>query len=444
VDLQGKTVLVVGLKRTGVSVARFVASRGGRVRIADRQEMAALTKEVESLAGVDFELWAGADVTEVVSGTDLVVPSPGVPMEAPLLREAGKQGVPIWSEIELAFRFLSCPLLAVTGTNGKSTTTSLLGAMLRRSGKHVFVGGNLGTPLIDALADRYDAAVAEVSSFQLEWVEQFRPYIGVFLNLSEDHMDRHKSFAVYGMTKRALLANQEAADWAVVNRDDPEVWSLAHGLTGNIFSFGWQPVAEGAWIEDKTLHLRRGGRAQDFSLERLQLYGRHNLENVMAAASAAFLWGVSPDAISAVLTSFTGLAHRLEFVAEKKGVRYFDDSKGTNVGAVVQSLASFPGPVILLAGGVDKGGEYSPLRPLVREKVKLLIVFGQARELIRDALRGEARTLVVDTLATAVQEASAAAAAGDTVLLSPACASFDQFDNYAHRGNVFRACVEAL
>jgi UDP-N-acetylmuramoylalanine--D-glutamate ligase len=316
--------------------------------------------------------------------------------------------------------------------------------MLRRSGKHVFVGGNLGTPLIDALADRYDAAVAEVSSFQLEWVEQFRPYIGVFLNLSEDHMDRHKSFAVYGMTKRALLANQEAADWAVVNRDDPEVWSLAHGLTGNIFSFGWQPVAEGAWIEDKTLHLRRGGRAQDFSLERLQLYGRHNLENVMAAASAAFLWGVSPDAISAVLTSFTGLAHRLEFVAEKKGVRYFDDSKGTNVGAVVQSLASFPGPVILLAGGVDKGGEYSPLRPLVREKVKLLIVFGQARELIRDALRGEARTLVVDTLATAVQEASAAAAAGDTVLLSPACASFDQFDNYAHRGNVFRACVEAL
>lgn len=443
-DLQGKTVLVIGLKRTGVSVARFIASQGGRVRVADRQGKAALAKELESLAGVACELWEGSDLAEALSGVDFVVPSPGVPMDAPLLREAGKLGVPIWSEIELAFRFLSCPLLAVTGTNGKSTTTSLLGEMLRQSGKRIFVGGNLGTPLIDALADHYDAVVAEISSFQLEWVEQFCPHIGVFLNLTEDHMDRHKSFAVYGMTKRVLLANQVETDWAIVNRDDPEVWSLAHGLTGRIFSFGWQPVAEGAWIEDSTLNLRRDGQSQRFSLEHPQLYGRHNLENVMAAASAASLWGVSPEVIAAVLASFTGLPHRLEFVAEKKGTRYFDDSKGTNVGAVVQSLASFPGSIILLAGGVDKGGGYAPLQPLVREKVKLLIVFGQARELIRDALGSETRTLVVETLATAVQEAAAAAAPGDTVLLSPACASFDQFDNYVHRGNVFRACVEAL
>jgi len=444
VELRGKTVLIVGLKRTGVGVARFVASQGGQVRVADRQGAELLAKELQSLAPIPLDLRLGQNDAGVVSGVDLVVPSPGVPADAPLLREAGRLGIPIWSEIELAFRFLSCPLLAVTGTNGKSTTTSLLGAMVKSGGQQVFVGGNLGTPLIDALTSRYDVAVVEISSFQLEWVEQFRPHIGVFLNLSEDHMERHKSFAVYGMTKRALLAHQEPTDWAVVNRDDPEVWPLAHGLPGRIFSFGWRPVAEGAWIENNVLHIRRDAREVLLPLEELQLFGRHNLENVMAAASAAWLWGLAPEKIAAVLASFQGLPHRLEFVAEKNGVRYFDDSKGTNVGAVVQSLASFMGPVILLAGGVDKGGDYTPLRSLIREKVKFLIVFGQARELIRNHLGGETRTLLVDTLATAVEEAAAVAVAGDTVLLSPACASFDQFDNYAHRGNVFRSCVEQL
>jgi UDP-N-acetylmuramoylalanine--D-glutamate ligase len=246
------------------------------------------------------------------------------------------------------------------------------------------------------------------------------------------------------MTKRALFTNQQPTDWAVVNRDDPEVWKLVQNLSGRLFSFGWQPVDTGAWIENNTLVIRHQDQDTRCSLERLRLYGRHNLENVMAAASAAFLWGVSPDTIASVLASFTGLPHRLEIVAEKQGVRYFDDSKGTNVGAVVQSLASFSGPVILLVGGVDKGGDYSPLRSLVREKVKLLLLFGQARELIRNALGNEAPTLVVDTLATAVREAAAVAAPGDTVLLSPACASFDQFENYVHRGKVFRSCVEGL
>ncbi|MGE0679771.1 MAG: UDP-N-acetylmuramoyl-L-alanine--D-glutamate ligase [Candidatus Binatia bacterium] len=443
-ELRGKTVLIIGFKRTGVSVARFVASQGGQVRVADPRGAEAFTKELESLAHISLDLRLGRHDVAAITGVDLVIPSPGVPADAPLLREAGKHGIPIWSEIELASRFLACPLLAVTGTNGKSTTTSLLGEMVTYSGKRVFVGGNLGTPLIDALADHYDAVVAEISSFQLEWVEQFRPQVGVFLNLTEDHMERHKSFAVYGMTKRALLANQESTDWAVVNRDDPEVWSLAHGLQGKIFSFGWQPVTAGAWIENNTLHIRRDAQDAAFSLDQLQLYGRHNVENVMAAASAALLWGASPEAISFVLANFKGLPHRLEFVAEKKGVRYFNDSKGTNVGAVVQSLASFSDPLILLAGGVDKRGDYSPLRPLVREKVKLLIVFGQARELLHDALGSETRTLRVDSLAAAVKEAAAAAVPGETVLLSPACASFDQFDNYIHRGNVFRACVEEL
>lgn len=443
-EFQGKTVLIVGLKRTGVSVARFVARQGGRVRVVDRLPAEALAPEFASLADIPLDAHLGGEESAALEGVDLVVPSPGVPVDAPILFAAGRRGIPIWSEIELAFRFLRCPLLAVTGTNGKSTTTMLLGEMLTRGGVHTFVGGNLGTPLIDALAEPYAAAVAEISSFQLEWVEQLHPRVGIFLNLTEDHMDRHRSFAVYGMTKRALLAQQEPTEWAVVNRDDPEVWPLAHGLPGRIFSFGWQPVAEGSWIADNTLHVRRDGHTTTFALDHLRLYGRHNLENVMAATSAALLWGVPTEAIAVTLAQFNGLPHRLEFVAEKRGVRYFNDSKGTNVGAVMQSLASFPGAVILLAGGVDKGGDYGPLRPLLREKVKGLIVFGQARNLIYAALGGDTQTHVVETLAEAVTAAAAMAVAGDTVLLSPACASFDQFDNYAHRGRVFCACVEGL
>ena len=443
-ELYGKTVLVIGLKRTGVSVARFVASQGGQVRVTDRQGHDALTPELASLAGIPLDLHLGTNDLDVLARVDLVVPSPGVPANAPLLQAAARQGVPVWSEIELAFRFLPCPLLAVTGTNGKSTTTTLLGEILRQSGRRVFVGGNLGTPLIEAVAGNSEVAVAEVSSFQLEWVEQFRPHIGLWLNLSEDHLDRHTSFAVYGRTKRALLARQKPTDWAVVNRDDPEVWARTHELPGRVFSFGWTPVPEGTWIDTGTLIVRHDGQEARYALDRVQLHGRHNLENVMAAVSAATLWDVAQEVISSVLATFSGLPHRLQLVTKKHGVSYFDDSKGTNVGAVVQSLASFTGPVILLAGGVDKGGDYSPLRPLVRAKVKKLIVFGQARETIRAALGQEAETVVVDTLPEAVQAAVAGATAGDTVLLSPACASFDQFENYAHRGHVFRACVEAL
>lgn len=443
-ELQGRTVLIIGLKRTGVSVARFVTSQGGQVRVVDRQGPVALAAELASLTGLPLDLHLGTDDPSVLAGVDLVVPSPGVPATLPLLRAAQRQGIPVWSEIELAFRFLTCPLLAVTGTNGKSTTTALLGEIVRQSGQRVFVGGNLGIPLIEAVTGNYEVAVAEISSFQLEWVEWFRPRIGLLLNLSEDHLDRHGSFAVYSMTKRALLLRQEPTDWAVVNRDDPEVWTLAHGLPGRVFSFGWTPVPEGAWIDNRTLVVKHSTQERRYTLDHLQLHGRHNLENVMAAVSAATLWGVAPEAIAQVLATFRGLPHRLTLVAEKRGVRYFDDSKGTNVGAVVQSLASFPGSVLLLMGGVDKGGDYSPLRPLVRTRVKTLIVFGEARDKIRAALGQDTETIVVDTLAEAVRAAAATASAGDTVLLSPACASFDQFDNYAHRGDVFQACVEAL
>lgn len=444
--LYGKTVLIIGLKRTGVSVARFLAQRGAQVRITDRQTAAQLKDEFAQITDIAADVRLGAEDESLLDGIDLVVPSPGVPCTAPLLVAAQQRGLPVWSEIELAFRFLQVPVLAVTGTNGKSTTTTLLGKLLREHGQRVFVGGNLGIPLLDAVSEDVEVVVAEVSSFQLEWVEQFRPRIGLWLNLTEDHLDRHGTLAAYGAAKRAMFVHQAPTDWAIFNRHDPAVQQCMQGLPGRLFSFGWEPMQEGVWIEEeqKALIVKVAGRETRISLAGLRLYGRHNLENVMAAVAAATLWGVSVEMIERVLARFTGLRHRLELVATKHEVAYFDDSKGTNVGAVVQSLASFSGPVILLAGGVDKGGDYAPLRPLVQSKVKKLVLFGAAKEIIAAALGNATDTVIVETLAEAVHAAARVAGAGDTVLLSPACASFDQFRNYAHRGEVFRAVVEAL
>lgn len=448
VDIGGKHILVIGLKRTGVSVARCLVEHGGHAHVTDRQPRQALKAELARLAQLAYEWRPEASPESMLYGIDVVVPSPGVPHSAPLLQTAVRLGIPVWSEIELASRLLTCPLLAVTGTNGKSTTTSLIGAMIQASGQRVFVGGNLGVPLSEAVGQDLQIAVAEVSSFQLEWVNQFRPLIGVFLNLSEDHLDRYGSLVEYGQAKRALFTQQRATDWAVVNRDDPGVQALVQDLPSQLHSFGWSRVAshvsQATWVEANSLVVRSHGQENRHPLDQLQLYGRHNLENVMAAVSAASLWGVPGAVIDTVLATFTGLPHRLERVATKRGVTYVDDSKATNVGAVVQSLASFPEAVILLAGGVDKGGDYGPLRTAVRSKVKTLILFGQDRKKLQAAMGNEVATLLVDSLPEALQEATARAHAGDTVLLSPACASFDQFQNYAHRGRVFRTWVEAL
>ena len=443
-NLTEKTVLIIGLGRTGESVARRVLAHGGHVRIADSHADAVAAAHTQ----LDVEIRSDDDADGLLRGVQFVIPSPGVPATHPLLREAVRRRIAVQSEIELAYRLLTCPVVAVTGTNGKSTTTALLGEMIRQSGQETFIGGNLGTPLIDAVGTACAIAVAEISSFQLEWVEQFRPQIGVFLNLSEDHLDRHGSFEHYGRTKRRLFAQQRQADWMVMNRDDTNVQALCHGLPGRLFSFGWTPVtgdqSEGAWVEVETLVFRHTGRERHYAIDDIQLRGRHNIANVMAAVSAATLWGVPPAVIQTVLASFTGLPHRLELVAKKNGVAYINDSKGTNIDAVVQSLNSFSEPVILLAGGVEKGGDYRPLREVVQTKVKKLILFGQAQRSLCAALGQDTETLLVEALDEAVQAAHRGARAGDIVLLSPACASFDQFQNYAQRGEAFRSYVEAL
>ena len=446
--LSGRKALVIGARRTGAAVARYLVSQGAAVVLSDKSS-AGFDDERARLNGAPVEWRLGCEDTSLLDGVDMVVPSPGVPRDHPLLQAAGARGSTILAEIELAFRSLSVPLYAITGTNGKSTTTELLGRMLRRSGLNAFVGGNLGTPLVDAVGLPVDCAVAEVSSFQLEWVEELRPAIGIFLNLTDDHLDRYGSLDEYGEAKATLFREQGPEDWAVLSREDPWVWGLRERLRARVISFGFDPVEYGTFTCDGTIVVRlpegrRKGKELAFSTVRTHLRGIHNLENVMAAATGALIAGATPGAVQATIDEFPGLPHRLQLVRQKDGVSYVDDSKGTNVGAVVKSLASMPGPVILLAGGVHKGGSYEPLRALVRNRVKRLILFGEARETIRQALGAETETVIAASFEEAVARAAQGACAGDTVLLSPACASFDMFRDYADRGERFRLLVESL
>jgi UDP-N-acetylmuramoylalanine--D-glutamate ligase len=435
-----RRALVLGFRRTGQAVAAVLASRGVRVRAADA------ARDVGPAPHPSVELRAGEDGPELLADVDMVVPSPGVPREAPVLAAAVRRGIPVVSEIELAFRLLPCPVIAVTGTNGKSTVTSLVGLALERGGQRTFTGGNLGTPLITAVASPPEIAVAEVSSFQLEWVERFRPRVGCLLNVTPDHLDRHASFEEYRELKARLFAAQEDGDFAVVNRDDPEAWRTAAGLRARVLSFGAAPVACGAFAGEGFAALRLPEADEErYGLGRTRLVGRHNAENILAAITVARLAGAPPAAVQAAIDELEPLPHRLAQVRERGGVRWYDDSKATNVGAAARSVDSFAGPIILLAGGVDKGGGYDGLVASARGKVKLALVFGAAADRIASALAGADVTVErAPTLAAAVARADAAAVAGDTVLLAPACASFDMFADYAARGRAFRAAVEAL
>ena len=431
--------MVVGLGVTGQAVARFLYARGAVLTLTDRRSNIA----AEGMPHATLRL--GAENPAWLGEAELVVTSPGVPRDSPLLWAAVAAQVPVVSEIELAARFLTAPLVAVTGTNGKSTVTVMLGGIFRRAGMKTFVGGNLGTPLLDAVGCALDVAVVEVSSFQLEWVESFKPRVGIHLNLTDDHFDRYRDLDDYGAAKARMFARQDGADWAILNRDDPRVWRLARELRSNVLGFGLgAATVPGIWRDGNTLMFDDGRRRARVDLAGFGLPGRHNLANAMAAAAAALVMGVDARHVERALGDFRPLAHRIEPVGERAGVTFIDDSKGTNVGSVVEAIAAVKAPIILIAGGLDKGGDYAPLRKPLEEKVKLVILIGDAREKMRLALEGAAAIELAPTLDQAVQRAARAAAAGDTVLLSPACSSFDQFRDYAERGEIFKKLVRAL
>jgi len=440
--LAGMQTIVIGAGRSGKSAAHCLASHGARVRVLDRSETA--TRDASWPSTV--ELRCGNDRQYDLDDVDLVVPSPGVPREHPLLQEAVARRIRVWSEIELAARFLNCPILAITGTNGKSTTTVLLGAMLAADDRRVFVGGNLGIPLCDAPmhGGTYDAAVVEVSSFQLEWLEGFRANLAVLLNLTPDHQDRYRNTSDYGETKARILDGQSNEDVAVLNRDDPWVWEQRHRSRGSVVSFGRDPVEFGTYLDGQDIVVRGTGQPRRYALRESHLTGEHNRENIQAAVSAATAWGVSDEAVRVALRSTKPLPHRLEFVRETRGVRYYDDSKGTNTGAVWKSLESFDAGIVLLLGGRDKGGDFASLRPLVEERVAHLVCFGEAGPHIAEELQGSTESTLVADLAAAMKTAAERAMPGQTVVLSPGCASFDEFRDYTERGKRFRALVEDL
>ena len=442
VDAKGRRQLVLGAGATGRGVARFLTAQGGQVCVADRSD--------DALASADLPPTVARcrdDEVVDIGHFDTVVVSPGVARDHPQLLAAQRAGVPILSEIELAYRALEIPLLGVTGTNGKSTTTVLIGEMLRRAGIETFVGGNLGTPLIEACNDGrpYRVAVVEVSSFQLEWVSTLRPRLAVLLNLTPDHLDRSADMEEYGRAHAHLLRMQEASDYAVLNRDDAWVWDQRRQTRAAVISFGRERVEFGGYLDgDAMVVCGPSASPQRYELGQAPLQGAHNRENLLAAATAATVWGVAPEAIAAAVASVRGLPHRLELVRERDGVCYYDDSKGTNVGAVAKSVASFPDNVILLLGGYDKGGDFASLGALLDERVRAVIAFGAAGPEIDRQIGDRVETNVVAGLADAVAAAAAIARRGDRVALSPGCASFDEFRDYQHRGRSFRAWVEAL
>jgi UDP-N-acetylmuramoylalanine--D-glutamate ligase len=446
-DLEGKRVLVVGLARTGMAVSLFSAGYGAIVIATDDKPESALAEPARRLRAAGVKLELGAHNPATFLEQDLIVLSPGVPRNLPALEGARAKGIPVWSEIELAWRFLRGKLVAITGSNGKTTTTSLLAHILKMSGIDTLVGGNIGVPLLALVESSTPSTVtvAEVSSFQLEAIAEFRPAVGVLLNLTPDHLDRHASFDVYAQAKMRLFENQLEGDAAVLNADDPEV-TRRMPARPRIYWFSRQKrVAAGAFLHDgQIIFGKEGSEIPLLRRDEIPLRGEHNVENVLAACSGAYLAGADPDAIASGVKTFRGVEHRLEFVAEIGGVALYNDSKATNVDASLKAIEAFAGPLIVILGGKDKGAPYTSLREPLHRRAHLAILIGAAAEKIESELSGAVPLVRAGTLERAVEIAMESAHSGDTVLLAPACSSFDQFDNYEHRGRVFKELVARL
>jgi UDP-N-acetylmuramoylalanine--D-glutamate ligase len=446
--MQSNKAAIIGIGKTGLATAAFLAKKGVYVALTDQKPTSEWKEALSFLYNLHAQWSIAPYDPSMLADVDLVVPSPGVYPANPILVEAVRRGIPIWSELELAFRYLKTPLIAITGTNGKTTTTSLLGEILRKAGKKVFVGGNIGDPLIGYTDGPQDAdwAVVEVSSFQLQWVRTFHPQISILLNVTPDHIDYHGSLASYRETKERIFANQTSGDLAILNGCEEESVSLGGRLRAQkeFFSSAGK-LASGIFIDTgKLILISANTKREDYPLEMINLPGRHNLENVMAAIIAARFCGAPPADIIEAVKGFRGLPHRIEYVCEKKGVKFYDDSKGTNVGAVVRAIESFKQPIILLLGGRDKEGDFQTLIPFIKKGVKEMVLFGEARQKINDLIGNTVQTSIQATLKEAVKVSFEHSAHGDAVLLSPGCASFDEFNNYKERGDCFQEWVKQL
>ena len=451
-ELKNKRVLVVGLGKSGVASALFLKAHGARVSVSDTKSGDELRNEIPVLLDHGITVETGGHGERTFRGQDLIVVSPGVPVDAPLLAQARAMGEAVIGEIELAAQFLPGPLVAITGSNGKTTTTTLTGEILTAGGLPTLVGGNIGTPAISLAehAKRETVTVLEVSSFQLETIQTFRPKVAVVLNVTPDHLDRHQTFEAYVDAKARIFENQRGDDFAVLNEDDPTCVAMAARTRAQVFWFSRQKeVKQGAWVREGNI-LFRDGRVEQKTSQRevmlvseIPLKGAHNLENVLAAVCAGALMGCAPEKIRQAVRDFKAVEHRLEFVATIRGVDYYNDSKATNVDATIKALESFPANIHLILGGKDKGSDYSVLNDLLRQRVKRVYTIGAAAAKIESQIKN-VEIVHAETSENALRRANTVAEPGDVVLLAPACASFDQFKNYEQRGQVFKEIVHML
>jgi len=446
-DLNGKRALVVGLGKSGVASALFMKSHGARVTVSDTKSGDELRNEIPVLLDHGITVETGGHGDRTFRGQDLIVVSPGVPVDAPPLVQARSLGETVIGEIELAAQFLPGPIVAITGSNGKTTTTTLTGEILTASDFPTLVGGNIGTPAI-SLAERAKpdtVVVLEISSFQLETIQTFRPKVAVVLNVTPDHLDRHRTFEIYTDAKARIFENQQGSDFAVLNADDPTCVAMGARTRAQVFWFSRQKeVQSGAWVRDGNIVFRDSkGQREILQVSEIPLKGAHNLENVLAAVCTGVLMGCAPEKIRKAVRDFKAVEHRLEFVATIDGVDYYNDSKATNVDATIKALESFPANIHLILGGKDKGSNYTVLNDLIRQRVKRIYTIGAAAAKIESQVKG-AEVVRAETLENAIRKVHGVAQSGDVVLLAPACASFDQFKSYEHRGKLFKDIVKSL
>jgi UDP-N-acetylmuramoylalanine--D-glutamate ligase len=448
VNVNEKRVLVVGLGKSGVASALFLKSKGARVTVSDTKPQDQLKDEIPVLLDQGIAVETGGHGERTFGDQDLIVVSPGVPTDAPPLVQARALGGNLIGEIELASQFFPGPIVAITGSNGKTTTTSLTGEVITAGGFHTAVGGNIGTPAISLVEGaRADTiAVWEVSSFQLETIQTFRPRIALVLNVTPDHLDRHRTFTAYTDAKARIFENQRPEDFAVLNADDRTCVELATRTRAQTFWFSrTKEVKQGAFAHDGRIFFRdQSGQREIMLISEIPLKGGHNVENVLAAVCVGALLHCEPDRIRKAVRGFKAVEHRLEHVATIRGVEYYNDSKATNVDATIKALESFPANIHLILGGKDKGSDYTVLNDLLRQRVKRVYTIGAAAAKIESQITTAAEIDHAKTLETAIRHAAEAAKPGDIVLLAPACASFDQFRNYEHRGKVFKDVVHRL
>lgn len=447
-ELRKKRVLVVGLGKSGIAAALFLKERGAAVTVSDARPKEQLNQELPALLGRGITIETGGHGERTFRGQELIVVSPGVPADAPPLLQARTHQIPVIGEVELAAQFLPGKIVAITGSNGKTTTTTLVGDVIAAGGFPSLVGGNIGTPAI-SLMDRatpQSFIVLEVSSFQLETIQSFRPKIAVILNITPDHLDRHGSFGAYVAAKARIFENQELGDFTVLNADDPTCVELASRTRAQVFWFSrTREVPEGAYVKNGRILFRdSSGIREIIPLSEISLKGAHNIENVLAAVCAGALAGCDPEKIRAAVRTFKAVEHRLEFVRAVNGVEYYNDSKATNVDATMKAIESFPANIHLILGGKDKGSDYSVMNDLLRTRVKHVYTIGAAAEKIESQIKDAAQIFHAQTMAAALHQAHENAVPGDIVLLAPACSSFDQFQNYEHRGRVFKELVQLL